>query len=249
MIENPAPEKPILPIAADLAAALQRLHDTGKRRIATEPPCGPTARQTDEILAERGFPARHRKQLLAGMAGPSLEKATELLPRILAGDCLLLLLGERGPGKTQMATWWGAQLIAEKFRLKPEDFKPHTAGQWSGIYRKTADVISEIKSTWHDGGKTVGTEDDLLKKYKSVKYLVLDEFHEKGSSDWEARTLVNMLDHRYDAMLVTVLIANMGEKQVREQVNPSIVSRAQETGGLVLCDWASYRTSPEEYQV
>jgi len=42
-------------------------------------------------------------------------------------------------------------------------------------------------------------------------------------------------------MLATVIIANMSEAEVRAQINPSIVSRAEETGGLVVCDWASYR--------
>lgn len=163
------------------------------------------------------------------MRGPSLDKARELLPRVLAGDCLLLLVGDRGPGKTQMATWWASE------RVK--------AGKMVGHYRKTADIITEIKTTWEDGGKSIGTENDLLNKYRKTSYLVLDEFHERGSSEWEARTLLNILDHRYDNMLATVLIANMTPQQVTEQINPSIVSRAKETGGLVLCDWPSYRQS------
>lgn len=153
--------------------------------------------------------------------------AQSFLPRILKGDCLLMLIGDRGPGKTQIATWWAME------RLKTDKF--------AGWYRKTADLISEIKTTWRDGGKNVGTEDDVLKKYRKTEYLVLDEFHEKGSSDWEARTLINIIDHRYDNMLATVLIANMSEQQVRLEINPSIVSRAEETGGLVICDWPSYR--------
>ena len=161
------------------------------------------------------------------MSGPGLEKAQHLLPRILAGDCLLLLVGDRGPGKTQMATWWAAE------RLR--------ARKLAGWYRKAADLISEIKTTWNTGGKLIGTEDDVLKKYRTAAYLALDEFHERGSSDWEARTLLNILDHRYDNMLATVIIANMSEAEVRAQINPSIVSRAEETGGLVVCDWASYR--------
>ena len=111
----------------------------------------------------------------------------------------------------------------------------------AGWYRKAADLISEIKTTWNTGGKSIGTEDDVLKKYRTAAYLALDEFHERGTSDWEARTLINILDHRYDNMLATVIIANMSEAEVRAQINPSIVSRAEETGGLVVCDWASYR--------
>ena len=213
------------PIAAAIAQTISRLQ-AKPRTTPVEAPV--TAREIDETLAERGFPARHRLRLQAdGMSGPGLEKAQQLLPRILAGDCLLLLVGDRGPGKTQMATWWAAE------RLR--------ARKLAGWYRKAADLISEIKTTWNTGGKSIGTEDDVLKKYRTAAYLALDEFHERGSSDWEARTLLNILDHRYDNMLATVIIANMSEAEVRAQINPSIVSRAEETGGLVVCDWASYR--------
>lgn len=215
-------------IDKDLAEVLAKLETTGKKRIAAEPNEVSKPR-VDDMLAERGFPARHRAHLPT-MHGPSLDCAKKYLPRILAGDSLFLLVGDRGPGKTQMATWWAAQRIL--------------AGKHVGWYRKTADLITEIKTTWADGGKSVGTESDILKKYRQAAYLVLDEFHERGSSEWEARTLINILDHRYDSMLVTVLIANLTEKQVRAEINPSILSRAEETGGLLVCDWPSYRTQP-----
>lgn len=179
-----------------------------------------------EKLKERGFPARHIEQLRLGLSGPGAEKAKELLPKVM-GDSLLFLIGDRGPGKTQMATFWAFE------RMK--------AGKFPGWYRKTSDLIGEIKQTWHDGGKSIGGENDLLKKYRKTDFLVLDEFHERGSSDWESRTLVNIIDHRYDAMLATVLIANLSEAQVRKEIHPSILSRAEETGGLVVCDWGSYR--------
>ena len=215
------------PIGTELALVLTRLQarrSSGFERIA---PAGPSQSEIDAKLAERGFPARHRRRLKEGLHGPGIEKAAQLLPKILAGDCLLLLLGDRGPGKTQMATWWAAE------RLR--------AGKLAGWYRKTADLISEIKVTWNSGGKSIGTEDDVLKKYRSAAFLVLDEFHERGSSDWEARTLANIIDHRYDSMLATVIIANMSEQEVRAQLSQSIVSRAEETGGMVICDWPSYR--------
>jgi DNA replication protein DnaC len=215
------------PIAIELAQVLTRVQvrrSSGFERIA---PAGPSHYEIDEKLADRGYPARHRRRLKEGLHGPAIEKAAELLPRILAGDCLLLLLGDRGPGKTQMATWWAAE------RMR--------AGKAPGWYRKTADLISEIKVTWNTGGKSIGTEDDVLKKYRTAPFLALDEFHERGSSEWEARTLTNIIDHRYDNMLATVIIANMSEKEVRAQISQSIVSRAEETGGMVICDWPSYR--------
>lgn len=223
-IDKSAEPQPIQDALAKTLASLGKTMDKAKERgFIEEPP-----ENFDEKLKESGFPKRARLQLKEGMHGPGLAKATELRDIVMAGDCLLLLVGARGPGKTQMATWWAL----ERAR----------AGKAIGYYRKTADLITEIKTTWSDGGKFVDTEQDILKKYRRAAYLVLDEFHEKGSSDWEARTLINILDHRYDNMLATVIIANLTPEEVKQQINPSIVSRAEETGGLVVCDWPSYRT-------
>ena len=224
------------PIADDLEAALAGLKASSEKAATLPAPHSraPDAVKINEKLEAGGFPLRHRLALVgAPLHGPAMAKARELLPRIQTGDCILLLVGDRGPGKTQMATWLAAQIVEERLKA---------GSAWSGLYRKTADIITEIKTTWAAGGKAIGTEDDVLRKYRSVKFLVLDEFHERGSSDWEARTLVNILDHRYDNMLVTIIIANLTEKQLRQEINPSIISRAEETGGLVLCTWPSYRT-------
>jgi hypothetical protein len=45
-------------------------------------------------------------------------------------------------------------------------------------------------------------------------------------------------------MLATVIIANFNEKEAGAQINPSIIDRANQTGGLIECDWPSYRISP-----
>lgn len=210
--------------SADILARLQLAHDsaTDKPSFATDN--GPASH---EKLKQGGYPARHIKSLSSGIFGASAEKASELWPKVEGGDCMLLLVGTRGAGKTLMACEWAKRRIE--------------SGHGAGRYVKCADIIAEIKSTWHDGGRSIGTEQDVLRKYRTTKYLVIDEFHERGASDWEARTLINILDHRYDSMLATILIANLSEAEANKTLNPSLIDRANETGGIVVCDWPSYR--------
>lgn len=191
------------------------------------------AKTPDEIsvsLEKGGYPKRHRVNLQR-MHGPSLEKAKELSAKVVGGNCLLLIVGGRGPGKTQMATYWAAERAKQ--------------GKSRGRYVKCADLIGEIKAVWQDGGKKAGTEEDVLRKYRETPYLVIDELHERGASDWEARVLVNIIDHRYDDMLATVLIGNFDVEKIDVEINRSIVSRAQETGGLIVADWPSYRSTSQ----
>jgi DNA replication protein DnaC len=120
-------------------------------------------------LLSKGFPYRHVLQLGA-MKGKSLEVAQSMKAKIVSGDCLIILVGNLGPGKTQMATYWARLFISAVSPLIR--------------YVKCADLIGEIKATWHDGGRKIGTESDVLLKYRRAKYLVIDEFRETRS-DWE----------------------------------------------------------------
>lgn len=180
--------------------------------------------QNRKRLADNGFPARHIDTLDA-MTGPGLEKAKALLPKIDAGDCLLVLCGDRGPGKTQMATFW-----AERTPVRSRYFKAH-------------DLMEAIRKAFRDDDKDRHEADKTLKAARKVPFLVLDEFSELAGSDFERRTLTNILDHRYDSLLRTVIITNHHEAEASAAVGRSIWSRAQETGGTVNCNWPSYRTA------
>lgn len=208
----------------EILSRLTIAHDSQPETARNSTECGLAPL---EKLKQYGYPARHIKTLSSGIFGESAKKSEELWPKVASGDCMILLVGTRGAGKTLMACEWARRRIE--------------AGRSGGRYAKCADIIAEIKSTWHDGGKSIGTERDVLRKYRSAKYLVIDEFHERGASGWEARTLINILDHRYDAMLATILIANLSEAEANKTLNPSLIDRANETGGMVVCDWPSYR--------
>lgn len=220
---NPKDPKPI----SDFLGRLENAAAEGATRPDQLP--AKKAKEWQKPLAKCGYPARHIGQLAEGITGTSAEVAAKLWKKVSTGDCLLLLLGTRGAGKTLMATEWARRRIVE------QDEAP-------GRYVKCADLIADIKATWHTGGQTIGTEQDVLRKYRATKFLVIDEFHEKGASEWEARTLVNLLDHRYDDMLATVLIANLSPEEVGNHINQSIIDRANETGGMIFCDWPSRRT-------
>jgi DNA replication protein DnaC len=193
----------------------------------------PKADNTKELLEkmqERGYPKRSCLRIGANeLFGPALQKAKDLWPRVKGEDAILLLTGDRGPGKTQIASLWAFWRAQEGIPF--------------GHYVKHADLMSEIKTTWGASGQK--TESQILGKYRKAAYLVIDEIQEKGTSDWESRIAVNIIDHRYDNMLVTILIANYSEAEVAQHVNKSILSRCRETGGHVVCDWPSYRDLEE----
>lgn len=142
----------------------------------------------------------------------------------MAEGGLVVLLGKRGTGKTQLAVC----LLAEACR----------AGK-TGRYLKALDLFREIRNCYRkDGPSELETVDKLC----GLGCLVLDEAHERSDSEWENRTLTNIIDRRYDAVRSTVLVSNMDKAGFAESVGPSIVSRIHECGRTKVCDWASFRT-------
>lgn len=186
------------------------------------------AKDMHDRLKAAGYPAR-AIQNLDLMCGPGLKAAKQLRPNMVEGNSITFLIGDRGPGKTQIATWIGAQRIL--------------AGAGCGVYRKALDLWSEIKATWRKDSGT--TEDEVIRRFKRSAFLVVDEAQERGDTEadrlWCDRMLTHLIDHRYDAMLPTLLVANLDVAGYDRTIPASVRSRVSECGGVKLCDWPSYR--------
>jgi DNA replication protein DnaC len=145
---------------------------------------------------------------------------------------IVALLGNRGTGKTQIA-----QNVAGAAALNPlyenEKFAPRyiTAPMFfRGVrdsFRKDS-LVSEI---------------EIMRKFSEYSILVIDEAHERGESDFENRTLTEIIDARYARQRSTILIANLDKKQFAAAVGASIVSRIHEVGAVIECNWKSFRTA------
>jgi DNA replication protein DnaC len=207
-----APETPLGGVAAPSEGG-----DSGQ---AIQTPQNPNTGQIERIK-EGGFPRRHIAAL-DGMKGPSLEKAQELEDLVKGKDCLIVLCGDRGPGKTQMATYW-----AQFFKYS--------------AYFKAHDLVRSIRGEFSQDDKTRKASERAYAKATKRDYLVIDEFAELAGSDYERRTITNIIDHRYDNLKATVIVTNAPKAKLQDEVGSSIISRCSQIGGVIDCNWASYR--------
>lgn len=151
-------------------------------------------------------------------------KFVKIAEAIKAGKgTLFMLAGERGCGKTQLSVCLIKMLLENGETAR---------------YNKTMDFFKSVKDTYKLPNKT---ENDVIKEYKSPKLLVLDEIQVRSESAWENNLLTYLIDIRYDYMLNTILIGNIAINKVRDNVGDSIYSRMEETGGIINCDWKSFR--------
>jgi len=181
-------------------------------------------------LAECGFPKRHILFLAQIPSTPQsdtwLAKGRVICDRYtqwLGSTCAII--GLRGTGKTQLATYCAYQLLQNIDRTIR--------------YCTAMDFLVDIKSTF--GHRDGPTESSVIAEYAKPSFLVIDEFDKRSETDWENNLLFYLLDRRYRSMKDTLLISNHGPRNFATSIGDSLVSRMNETGSIYTCDWESFR--------
>lgn len=174
------------------------------------------------MFRRANLPKRHERTR-GHETNPEWIKQNGTVLEALGGGFLIGLIGKRGTGKTQMAMQAAVKSI--------------TVGR-QPLYVKAMDVFFCVRSAFKS---EVLTELDVLAEFLAPDLLILDELGERGESEWEDRTLVYLIDKRYDAMKDTLLISNMTAAAFEESMGTSIASRLRECGGFVECNWESFR--------
>lgn len=178
-----------------------------------------------------------RRHLEKSVTGTGAWKATfdKLLPLIGTGF-LAALIGPRGTGKTQLA----AELIVESCKPRPNIHVASVGQVFPAKYMTALQLFLSLRATYRDkdGDSEMDVLDKLTTRYGLV---VIDEVQERGNTDFEDRMLTHIVDRRYANLGDTLLISNLTADQFALAVGPSVVSRANEAGGIIVCDWPSFR--------
>lgn len=166
--------------------------------------------------------------------------ALETAKPIIQTGGIVVMVGDRGPGKTQMAAEIarGGDWPDDRDEFSRADglivHKAKTA-----IYRRAMDIFLELREASKNHIKS--SEREVITALGNVGLLVIDEFQERGDSDWENRIMKNLLDKRYASGRPTIIIANMRRKEIFDALGASIVDRARENGKSIEFTWPSYR--------
>jgi DNA replication protein DnaC len=182
---------------------------------------------SSDLLSASGAPRRHLEHAATVLAADPNHPWTKLRSQVagkLGSGITLCLTGGRGNGKTQM----GVDLILRVTRQG----KP-------AMFTTAQRVFMAFKGSFDQGSRQ--TEIQVLDGFRRPALLVIDEVGRRSESEWENRTLFELLNARYGDMTDTVMTCNLDRAALAESLGPSISSRMKEGGGIIECDWESFR--------
>ena len=167
-------------------------------------------------------PERHRLVELNDNKCPIWANNYEQLKVGYNNGGLIGVTGNRGSGKTQAA----AIIIAM-----------NNAKKRKGLYTKAHEIFLSIRDAQASGKSLMHTFNGFIKPH----LLVIDAFQVRAETEFEFRTLISILDKRYDEMKPTIVISNDSVNALLESIGDDGRSRMKEGGGIVTFTSSDFR--------
>jgi DNA replication protein DnaC len=168
--------------------------NTGKDRRVTR--CGCRQQSLEAKLRAAGVPPRYIEARLAQCPKEIVSHVEQFHKQ---PDNGLLFMGPTGTGKTYLA----AAVVQAEIEC----------GR-AATFRRCADLYLEIRQTFNSSGDV--TEADVFRQYTQARLLVLDDLASGSLSDYERRSLLDLLDARWSFKRGTVVTTNLNLDEVSE---------------------------------
>ncbi|MEN5236138.1 MULTISPECIES: ATP-binding protein [Pseudomonas] len=138
----------------------------------------------------------------------------------------LLLTGNVGCGKTHLASAIVRTVVADQCRA---------------LIIPASDVISLARASMV--ANSGYTDRDVVLHLGGLDLLVIDEVGCQKGSEYELALLHAIVDRRYQAVLPTVLISNLGVDGLKAYIGDRALDRLRQNGGMAVgFTWSSMRT-------
>jgi DNA replication protein DnaC len=162
----------------------------------------------------------HQKNIVNTMNN-YIERHKELVEKGVS----FIFSGKPGTGKTHLACAIGNALINKLIEVG---------------YVSIFSLITSLKASFDKNSGD--SEVNIIKKYTSVDFLIIDEIGVQLGSNYEKSIMFQIINFRYEMIRPTILITNLNEEQSKEIIGERIVDRFYENGGgFYSFNWESHR--------
>ena len=170
----------------------------------------------------KGFPKRYENAPPA--AGDGWQSHYRQGLSTVDSGGIVVMYGAHGTGKTRMS--WE---IARKCTPQDAHFAVGGIG-WNAarkerpaIYTTAVGLFLEIRDTFRADSEF--SEMQVVKKYTNAGLLVIDEFQERGETDFENKKITTIIDARYAHERPTILITNYTREKLASTLSPAVLDR------------------------
>jgi len=155
--------------------------------------------------------------------------------RIVTNGGIVLINGSWGTGKTYIACELSkaAQRVPEPY-FRECGLSDHRRPV---VYYIAKDLFDEFQAAFGGGKAAQRITEDLA----DASILIIDELSKSITTENERQRLNTIINLRYSRNRPTILIGNYDRDAIKTAVDPSILDRIRECGGVILCDWPSFR--------
>ena len=91
------------------------------------------------------------------------------------------------------------------------------------MFIQVADLLDYLRSTYAPSTNT--TYDELFDKIRNIPLLVLDDYGERTATPWSREKLYQIINHRYNARLPTVITTSLSLRKIEKEIDRRISSR------------------------
>lgn len=146
----------------------------------------------------------------------------EQVHRALDSGRGLYIHGSAGVGKTHLAAAVLRSIFVDLLVNKRRPFLR---------MKHVGDLLLEIKACYRSQGTT--TDEEMIDRYSTLDYLVLDDLGVSQASEWVVQTLDTIIDRRYRERKVTVFTSNFTVAEIGNRFDDRIASRISEMCAVV----------------
>lgn len=93
----------------------------------------------------------------------------------------------------------------------------------------TPDLLEALRKSFKEDNTS-----EIIERYKTADFLILDEFGMDKSTEWVLQTLYLIINYRYENLLTTIVTSNLNPKEaVKEMGDSRIIKRMLRMGKVI----------------
>ena len=184
-------------------------------------------KEIDSHLSNRGVSKR--------FIGASINDFPDAYKTLIKSERGIFFTGPRGTGKTHLAVALMREECYEITKKAINDCETLQPGVYPNFARSIPVMVSipelllEIRQSFND--KANSSEKEIIDRYTSVPFLVLDDMGAEKTTEWSMQTLFVIIDRRYRDIKKTIITSNLSLKEISDTIGDRIASRISE-----MCD-------------